>query len=270
MRPIGPRTQLCGVLLHPAGHTRSPAMHNAAFAALDIDAVYVAFDVPPRALPAAVAGARALGVRQLAVSIPHKEAMLALCDEVDATARRIGAVNTVTLRDGRFVGTNTDWIGVVRAIERSSDIAGRDAVVLGAGGAARAAVFGLRERGARVRVLNRTRARAEQLAAELGATAAGTLDELGGVHCDLLVNTTSVGLREDASPVRADAIPATCVVLDAVYDPARTRLLRDAEARGARTIEGKWWLVHQAAEQIRAWTGADAPIDSMAQAFSAG
>ncbi|MCU0669375.1 MAG: shikimate dehydrogenase [Myxococcota bacterium] len=270
MRPIGPRTQLCGVVLHPAGHTRSPAMHNAAFAALDIDAVYVAFDVPPPALPAAVAGARALGVRQLAVSIPHKEAMLALCDEVDATARRIGAVNTVTLRDGRFVGTNTDWIGVVRAIERSSDIAGRDAVVLGAGGAARAAVFGLRERGARVRVLNRTRARAEQLAAELGATAAGTLDELGGVHCDLLVNTTSVGLREDASPVRADAIPATCVVLDAVYDPARTRLLRDAEARGARTIEGKWWLVHQAAEQIRAWTGADAPIDSMAQAFSAG
>jgi shikimate dehydrogenase len=270
MRPIGPRTQLCGVLLHPAGHTRSPAMHNAAFAALDIDAVYVAFDVPPRALPAAVAGARALGVRQLAVSIPHKEAMLALCDEVDATARRIGAVNTVTLRDGRFVGTNTDWIGVVRAIERSSAIAGRDAVVLGAGGAARAAVFGLRERGARVRVLNRTRARAEQLAAELGATAAGTLDELGGLHCDLLVNTTSVGLREDASPVRADAIPATCVVLDAVYDPARTRLLRDAEARGARTIEGKWWLVHQAAEQIRAWTGADAPIDSMAQAFSAG
>lgn len=267
MRPIGPRTQLCGVVLHPAGHTRSPAMHNAAFAALDIDAVYVAFDVAPPALAAAVSGARALGVRQLAISIPHKEAMLALCDEVDSTARRIGAVNTVTLRDGRLVGTNTDWIGVVRAIERSASIAGCDAVVLGAGGAARAAVFGLRERGARVRVLNRTRARADRLAAELGATAAGTLDELARGPCDLLVNTTSVGLREDASPVPAEAIPARCVVLDAVYDPARTRLLRDAAARGAAPIEGKWWLVHQAAEQIRAWTGADAPVDAMADAF---
>lgn len=269
MRPIGPRTQLCGVVLHPAGHTRSPAMHNAAFAALGIDAVYVAFDVPPDALPAAVAGARALGIRQLAVSIPHKEAMPALCDEVDATARRIGAVNTVTLRDGRLVGSNTDWIGVVRAIEAHGPIADRDAVVLGAGGAARAAVFGLRERGARVRVLNRTRARAERLASELGAVA-GPLDALAQGRCDILVNTTRVGLREDASPVHADAIPAGCLVLDAVYDPPRTRLLRDAEARGARAIEGKWWLVHQAAEQIRAWTGADAPVDVMEKAFDAG
>lgn len=269
MRPIGPRTQLCGVVLHPAGHTRSPAMHNAAFAALGIDAVYVAFDVPPAALPAAVAGARALGIRQLAVSIPHKEAMLALCDEVDATARRIGAVNTVTLQDGRLVGSNTDWTGVVRAIEACGAIAGRDAVVLGAGGAARAAVFGLREHGARVRVLNRTRARAERLAVDLGATA-GPLDALAQGPCDILVNTTRVGLREDASPVRAEAIPPGCLVLDAVYDPPRTRLLRDAEARGARTIEGKWWLVHQAAEQLRAWTGADAPVDVMAKAFDAG
>lgn len=242
-------------------------MHNAAFAALGVDAVYVAFDVAPEALAAAVAGARALGIRQLAVSIPHKQAMLALCDEVDATARRIGAVNTVTLQAERLVGTNTDWIGVVRALEACTPLAGRDAVVLGAGGAARAAVFGLRERGARVRVLNRTRLRAEQLAAELGATHAGTLDELADGPCDVLVNTTSVGLREDVSPVPAGAIPAGCIVLDAVYDPARTRLLRDAEARGAHTIEGKWWLVHQAAEQLRAWTGAEAPLDVMATAF---
>lgn len=267
MRPIGPRTQLCGVVLHPAGHTRSPAMHNAAFAALGIDAVYLAFDVAPSVLAAAVAGARALGVRQLAVSIPHKEAMLPLCDEVDATARRIGAVNTATLREGRLVGTNTDWIGVVRAIERHTAIQGREAVVLGAGGAARAAVFGLLERGARVRILNRTRARAERLAEELGAASSGTLDELAQHRFDLLVNTTSVGLRQDASPVQAQAIPAGCVVLDAVYDPANTRLLRDAAALGAEPIEGKWWLVHQAAEQVRTWTGAAAPVDVMADAF---
>ena len=264
---IGPRTQLCGVILHPAGHTRSPAMHNAAFAALGIDAVYVAFDVPPPTLAAALAGARALGVRQLAVSIPHKQAVIAHLDAIDATARRIGAVNTVT-RDGeRLVGANTDWLGVVRALERETALAGRDAVVLGAGGAARAAVFGLLERGARVQVLNRSRERAERLAAELGASGAGGLDALADLPCDILVNTTSVGLREDASAVTAAVIPKHAVVLDAVYDPPHTRLLRDAESRGARSIEGKWWLVYQAAEQIRLWTGLEAPIEVMGAAF---
>jgi shikimate dehydrogenase len=269
VRAIGTSTELCGVVLHPAGHTRSPAMHNAAFAALGLDAVYVAFDVAPDALPAAVAGARALGIRQLAVSIPHKEAILALCDEVDATARRIGAVNTVTRRDGRWVGSNTDWLGAVRALERAVDLRGRDAVVLGAGGAACAAVFGLLERGARVRVLNRTADRAKELAGRLGATGGGALADLARVPCEVLVNATSVGLRSDASPIAAESIPRGAVVLDAVYDPGETRLLRDAVARGARTVGGKWWLVHQAAEQLRTWTGKEAPLDVMAAAFDA-
>jgi shikimate dehydrogenase len=265
--PIGPRTQLCGVILHPAGHTRSPAMHNAAFAALGLDAVYVAFDVRPEALGAALAGCRALGVRQLAVSLPHKQAVMAHLDDVDDLARRIGAVNTVTLQEGRLVGSNTDWLGVVRALERESSLQGRDVVVLGAGGTARAVVWGARCRGARVAVLNRTRVRAEALAEELGAERAGALEDLSGLPCDVLVNTTSVGLRSDASPVPSSAIPVGAVVLDAVYDPPRTRLLRDAEARGARTIGGKWMLVHQAAEQIRLWSGREAPIEVMADAF---
>jgi shikimate dehydrogenase len=265
--PIGPRTQLCGVILHPAAHTRSPAMHNAAFAALGIDAVYLAFDVGPAGLAAALRGARALGVRQFAVSIPHKEAVIPHLDAIDATARRIGAVNTIT-RDGeRLLGANTDWLGAVRALERETELGGRRAVVLGAGGAARAAVFGLLERGARVHVLNRTRERAEQVAADLGASGAGVLADLAGLACDVLVNTTSVGLREDASPVVTDAIPKNAVVLDAVYDPSRTRLLLEAEARGARCIAGKWWLVHQAAAQFELWTDREAPIETMADAF---
>jgi shikimate dehydrogenase len=242
-------------------------MHNAAFAALGLDAVYVAFDVGPDALPAAITGARALGIRQLAVSIPHKEAALHLAEDVDATARRIGAVNTLTLHEGRFVGANTDWVGAVRALERDGPLAGKRAVVLGAGGAARAVVFGLQERGARVSVLNRSVDRARALADALGAEHAGPLGDLATRPCDVLVNTTSVGLREDASPVAAAAIPADCVVLDAVYDPPRTRLLRDAAARGARVVEGKWWLVLQAAEQLRLWTGREAPLDVMAEAF---
>lgn len=267
--PIAPRTQLCGVVLHPAGHTRSPAMHNAAFGALGIDAVYLAFDVPPAALGSAVAGARALGIRQLAVSLPHKEAVMRHLDEVDEIARRIGAVNTVTLRDGRLVGANTDWIGAVRALERETALEGRDVVVLGAGGTARAVVWGALVRGARVVVLNRDRGRGETLTGDLGGTFVGGLDQLAGLPCDVLINTTSVGLRSDDSPVLGESIPANAVVLDAVYDPPRTRLLRDAEARGARVIGGKWMLVHQAAEQLRIWSGCEAPVDVMADAFDA-
>lgn len=269
MQRIGPTTRLCGVILHPAGHTRSPAMHNAAFRALGIDAVYLAFDVLPEALGPALAGARALGVRQLAVSLPHKLAVMEHLDEVDATARRIGAVNTVTVRDGRLMGDNTDWTGAVRALERETALAGREAVVLGAGGAARAVVYGLLERGARVRVLNRTAERAAALARELGADAGAGLEALGERDFDVLVNTTSVGLRSQDSPVPADRIEAGTVVLDAVYDPPRTRLLQDAEARGARTVGGKWMLVHQAAEQLRLWSGRDAPVEVMAEAFDA-
>lgn len=266
-RAIGPRTQLCGVVLHPSGHTRSPAMHNAAFAALGLDAVYVAFDVPPEALGAAVTGARGLGIRQLAVSIPHKETIAAHLDVVDETARRIGAVNTVTRRDDRLIGSNTDWIGAVRALERVTPLRGRNVVVLGAGGAARAVAFGALERGARVVVLNRTSERGARLARDLGAAGAGTLEELSRMPCDVLVNTTRVGLASDASPVMAEAIPPTAVVMDAVYDPPRTRLLCDAEARGALTVGGKWMLVYQAAEQLALWTGCEAPIEVMAEAF---
>lgn len=265
----GAGTALCGVVLHPAGHTRSPAMHNAAFRALGIDAAYLAFDVAPEHLRAAVAGARSLGVRQLAVSLPHKEAVIPLLDEVDGVARRIGAVNTVTLRGDRLCGDNTDWIGAVRALERETKLSGRKAVVLGAGGSARAVVYGLLERGARVTVLNRTPARAEALAADLGAEAAGPLQDLADTPHEVLVNTTTVGLRGDTSPVPAAALAANAVVMDAVYDPQKTRLLLDAEERGARTIPGKWMLVYQAAEQLTLWAGRAAPIDVMAAAFDA-
>jgi shikimate dehydrogenase len=260
-------TALCGIVLHPAGHTRSPAMHNAAFEAMGIDARYLAFDVPGERLADAIRGARALGVRQLAVSLPHKEAVLPLLDRVEETARRIGAVNTVTLRDALLEGANTDWLGAVRALERSGPLAGVRAVVLGAGGSARAVVYGLRTRGARVVVLNRTVERAETLARSLGAEGAGPLGELASTPYDVLVNTTRVGLRSDACPVPPEALRADARVMDAVYDPPETRLLREARARGCQTVGGKWMLVEQAAEQIRLWTGREPPVEQMARAF---
>lgn len=263
----GTSTALCGVILHPAGHTRSPAMHRAAYATLGIDAVYLAFDVTPERLADAVRGARALGARQLSISLPHKEAVMQLLDHVDETARRIGAVNTLVREGERLVGYNTDWLGAVRALERERTLAGAKAVVLGAGGAARGVVFGLLERGAHVTVLNRTVSRATALARDLGADGSGGLGEISAIAFDVLVNTTSAGLRSDETLVPANAIPCGALVMDAVYEPEDTRLLRDARARGARTLGGKWMLVLQAAEQLRLWTGREAPVDVMAAAF---
>jgi shikimate dehydrogenase len=266
---IGAATALCGIVLHPAGHTRSPAMHNAAFGALGLDAAYLAFDVPPERLGDAIAGVRALGLRQVAVSIPHKEDVMQHLDRIDETAAAIGAVNTVTRRGDELVGSNTDWTGALRALEREIDPKGRRAVVLGAGGAARAVVYALLHAGAEVMVLNRTEARARVLSRALSASGSGSLADLADLPHDILVNTTAVGLRSAASPVPAEHLRAESVVMDAVYEPEQTRLLADAEARGARPLGGKWMLVHQAAEQLRLWTERDAPIAVMAAAFDA-
>ena len=244
-------------------------MHNAAFAALGIDATYLAFDVPPEQLEAAIGGMRSLRIRQLAVSIPHKLTVMPLLDEIEETAQRIGAVNTITRDGDRLVGSNTDWQGVIAALEQqaSAKLAGSRAVVLGAGGAARAACFGLLETGANVAILNRTQSKAEDLASTLGAQTTGPLHSLADLPYDILINATSVGLRQEISPIPANAIRNDAIIMDAVYDPTETKLLREAKARGARTVPGKWWLVHQAAIQLERWTGQTAPIDVMAEAF---
>jgi shikimate dehydrogenase len=244
----------CGIVLHPAGHTRSPAMHRAAYQSLGLNASYEAYDVPPERLAEAAKQFRAEGIRQFAVSIPHKESMMAFVDELEPVGRAIGAINTVTLDGDRWIGTNTDWIGALRALERIQPVSGQRAVVLGAGGTARALTFALRERDCEVFVLNRTLERAEALARDLDATGTGGLDRLHDLAPDILVNTTSVGLNEDRSPVSADHLREDMVVLDAVYAPEQTRLLRDAQACGAKTVGGKWMLVHQAVEQLRRWT----------------
>ena len=261
------KTMVCGIVLHPAGHTRSPAMHNAAFQASGLDAHYHAFDVPPEQLGDAIRGMRGLGLRQLAVSLPHKTAVMGHLDRVDETARAIGAVNTVTLGENGLEGANTDWVGALRALARETDPKGRRAVVLGAGGAARAVVYGLVQAGAHVAVLNRSEARAQQLAEDLGAAEFGPLSRLAELAPEIIVNTTSVGMGTEASPVGAETIPGNAVVMDAVYEPEQTRLLQDAATRGARPLGGKWMLVHQAAEQFRLWTGLEPPVDAMAEAF---
>ncbi len=248
-------TARCGIVLHPAGHTLSPAIHRAAYRALGLDAEFTAHDVPPERLATRLAELREAGLTQLCVSLPHKEAVLALADRVSADARRIGAANTLTARDGELVADNTDWIGVTRTLEPLGDWRSRRATVLGAGGAARAVVYALHALDMIVTVVNRTRSRAERLVDDLGGRVGG-LDE----PYELLVNATSVGMAPDAGSTPADAarlIPGA-TVFDTVYRPLETRLLREARAAGCRTQDGLDMLVHQAVEQIRLWSGAQA------------
>jgi len=245
-------SEQCGIVLHPAGHTLSPVLHRAAYDALGLDARYSVWDVAPEAFAARVAELRAQGVRQLSVSLPHKESALELADAASDAARAIGAANTLTLRDGRLHADNTDWVGVSRALAPAGPWQGRTALVLGAGGAARGVVYALHALGLTVRVFNRSADRAQRLAAELGAQV-GSLEDAW----DLLVNATPVGMdpNPDASAFPAERLRSGATVLDAVYRPLETRLLRDARDAGCIAIDGLEWLVQQAVEQVRLWSG---------------
>ncbi|MDS0293604.1 shikimate dehydrogenase [Halogeometricum luteum] len=262
--------QVFGLLGNPVGHSLSPPMHEAAYDRLGMDARYVTFEPAPEDLRAAVEGADALGIRGLNVTIPFKQEMLELV-EPDELAARIGAVNTVDFGDGTPRGYNTDAAGVRRSFAHHDvPLEGRDAVVVGAGGAGRAASFALADAGASVHVANRTAERATELAADVpGATGGGldTLDRLA--DADLLVNATSVGMESDETPVSADRLHDGLAVLDAVYTPVETRLLREAAAAGATTIDGAWMLLFQGVEAFERWTGRDAPVDAMNDALRA-
>ena len=242
-------------------------MHNAAYRALGLPFVYVAFGVENTR--EAVLAVRYLGMRGLGVSMPHKIAIMEYLDAIDETAARIGAVNTVVNDDGRLTGYNTDWSGATRAIQEQVEIAGARAVVVGAGGAARAIVYGLVREHSQVTVYDRTADKGAALARDLGARFGGTLDGLGAADdYDILVNATSVGFHApEESIVPPSALRAGKVVLDVVFIPPRTKLVRDAEARGCVAISGTHMLVHQAARQFELYTGQEAPFEVMEEAL---
>ena len=242
----------CGIVLHPAGHTLSPVLHRTAYQALGLDAEFAVYDVPPGQFGAKLRELRGQGITQLCVSLPHKEAALQAADRLSDSARAMGAANTLTSVGAELAADNTDWIGVTRAVEPHGPWSGKRATVLGAGGAARAVTFALRELGMEVNLVNRTAERAERVAADLGARV-GTLDE----PWDLLVNATSVGMSPgaDATPAPAESLRPGALVFDTVYRPLETRLLREARARGCRVQDGLEMLVQQAVEQIRLWSG---------------
>ena len=266
--------EIYGVVGHPIGHSRSPAMHNAALAASDRDAVYIPFEVDDVAefirdfvRPAT----RKLDwrVRGLSVTIPHKLGVVPHLDEIDETAARIGAVNTVVVEGDRLRGYNTDAAGAMKPLDERLDIRGARVAVVGAGGSARAICYGLAERGADVTVYARDPAKAERLAAEFGARPA-PLERLDG-RAAVVINCTPIGMRghsEGRSPLRPEQLRGVGLVYDLVYNPAETALLASARRAGCDTLGGLAMLVAQAAAQFRLWTGTEAPAGLMWRAAS--
>ncbi len=265
---------------HPIGHTLSPRMHNAAFAASGLDYIYVPMDVRPEDLPAAVRGLRALGFRGFNVTMPHKEAILPLLDELDEVARLSGAVNTVTVEERGLRGTNTDGSGFVEACDGSGvSFGGARVLLVGAGGAAAAIAVAVLGEGAReVRILNRRRWRADKLRDTLRAAfpAAGVTvhdadDPEGAARgAETIINATYLGMRDDDPlPVPADSLARNTVVCDAVYRPGgETRFIGLAKERGLRVVPGGRMLLYQGVQAQRIWTSKEPDVSAMSDALS--
>ena len=283
MAPVTGRTTVAGIIGFPVTHSLSPVMHNAAFQALGLDWVYVPFQIPPERLAAGVAGLAALGVAGFNVTIPHKVAIIPLLDRISPEAELVGAVNVVALQDGALLGYNTDGTGLVAALARELGFtpAGRSVLVLGAGGAARAAVAALGSAGAaRICLANRSGAPAAGLVASLAprlpnlALCADTLARLEDPSFlgsfDLIVNTTSVGMAGDSfAGLALSALKTDLMVYDMVYAPPVTPLLAQARACGLCAANGISMLVAQGEAAFTIWTGQAPPDGCMAGALRA-
>jgi len=271
-------TTLVGIIGFPVGHSLSPAMHNAAFRALEMDWIYVPLPVNPGRLDRAVQGLLSLGFRGANVTVPYKEKVIPYLDHVSEHAARIGAVNTITVEDGLLVGDNTDWRGFLDDIEEMGiDPSGRHAVILGSGGASRSVAYALATRGSDVTICGRNRKTTEALVNDLRNLFAGTEITSAALETfadsptptDILVNTTPVGM----SPVtgcspwpESIAFPRCELAYDLIYNPGTTRFMEQAAKAGARAVNGLGMLVRQAGGSFGIWTGTPPPLEVMRRA----
>ena len=272
---ISGRTRICGIIGDPIEHSMSPVMHNAAFKNKGVDYVYLPFRVKKEELGKAIEGMRALNIRGLNITIPHKVAVIQFLDELDPLADKIGAVNTIVNDDGVLTGYNTDATGFLQALlERGIEPKGKSVVILGAGGASRAISFILAERGSSLVILNRTWNKAKICADRISEIFQGEATALklnrenlaaALSQADILVNATSVGMSPNINetPVTSNLLKPSLVVFDIVYNPIKTRLQREAEAAGATVISGLDMLVWQGALAFEKWTGLKAPVGVM-------
>lgn len=277
---IDVNTQLCGVMGSPVGHSLSPAIHNAGYAAQGLNFVYLAFEVSDVA--GVLRGMRAMpNFRGLSVTIPHKTAVIEHLDGIGPHAERMGSVNTITNRNGKLFGTSTDGPGTLKAFEEADvDLSGKKILFLGAGGAVRAVAFAMSEVawGGTITLAARNMGKTEPLAADLlkkthARIEVGHLvediEDLVRKH-DVIIQGTPVGMAghgEGESLVPEGLLTSKHIVFDMVYRPLKTKLVLDAEAAGAKIIPGSEMLIHQAALQYEGWTGKRAPLNAMRQAF---
>jgi shikimate dehydrogenase len=246
----------------PVSHSLSPVMHNSALAQTGREGVYLAFRV--KDIAAAVNGVRALDIRGVSITIPHKVDVMRYLEQIDALARKIGAVNTIVNRQGTLCGYNSDCAGAVKALAEKTGIHGKEVAVIGAGGGARAVGFGIRQEGGRLTIINRSKERGESLAADLDCEFK-PLAEVRRLPYSIVINATSAGMtpHETHTPLNAMLLQGGMIVMDLVYNPLKTCLLREAEKRGCTTIDGVAMFVHQGAVQFELWTGQKAPVDIM-------
>jgi len=255
------RTALYGVIGYPIGHSLSPVFQNSAFEFLGIDAVYVPFEIKHPDLATALEGLKLAGVKGLNVTVPFKEEVMTLADRVSEEAYEIGAGNTIRFTEEGMELYNTDWIGFLRMAEEVTDLRGKNVLVLGAGGASRAVLYALKRSGSNVLLWNRTRERAERLAEVFSAEVVGTPEE-GVKKATIIVNTTSVGMKEEDPPLfDYSIIEPYQTVFDIIYWD--TPLIIGARERGAKAVNGLNMLIYQGAESLRIWTECEPPVKVM-------
>ncbi len=260
--------QTFGLIGNPVGHSLSPVMHQAAYSHLHMDANYITLEPDISDLKKIITGAPQNGISGLNVTIPFKQDVLSYV-KPNKLAKRIGAINTIDFSEKTPIGYNTDVAGSRRSFEHYGvNLSGKNSVVIGAGGAGRAMAFMLSDEGSNVSIVNRTESKSRSLSASVPNSASYGLSDLAELiqDADILVNTTSVGMGADISLVPATSLHSDLVVMDAVYRPLETRLIRDAKASGALTIDGVWMLLYQGAESFEIWTGKDAPVEIMNEA----
>lgn len=267
------KSSVYGIFGYPVKHSLSPLMQNAAFEKTGVDAVYVPFEVKPESLKEAVEGVRALGIKGFNVTVPHKENIVEHLDYLSDEAEFLGAVNTVKNEGGELTGYNTDAEGFLRSlIEEGVDLEGKRALMFGAGGAARAVGYALLKGGVKfLNVVNRNFSRAKEVGELLGRRGnvlvfplkEGTVETLLK-DVDIIVNTTSVGMKpDDPNLFDYSKIPEGITVVDIIYNPPETPLLKAARKKGCKTVNGLGMLVHQGAVAFEIWTGKKAPVETM-------
>ncbi len=261
--------KVCLTMGFPLKNSKSPIMHTAGFKALGIENqfTFLSAEVKPGDLEKAILAARKANIRGISVTMPYKQEVIKYIDILDDDAEEIGAVNTIVNNEGELTGFNTDWIGAVTALEKKTHLDGKQVAVLGAGGAARAIVYGLIKKGAKVKIFNRSLEKAEELAKELGGEFGG-IGEMREIRdYDIIINASSVGMGEEKSPVNKDLINENQIIFDIVYSPMETQLIKDAKEKGAQVIYGYEMLLYQGVEQFRLYTKYEPPIKEMEKAL---